>query len=155
MALNAATLGVLSPLAHATPKEFESVLQLNLVAQWRLLRNFDAMLRRAGGTVVAVTSSVGSKPHAYWGAYAISKAGLEHMAAIYAEEMQKLGVNVLVVDPGGTRTAMRARAYPGEDPLAVKAPDVAAAAIAAALPGLGAGLSRLIIDRDGNSRLAA
>lgn len=155
LVLNAATLGVLSPLAHATPKEFESVIQLNLVAQWRLMRNFDPLLRLAGGTVVAVTSSVGSRPHAYWGAYAISKAGLEHMAALYAEEMRNLGVKVLVVDPGGTRTAMRARAYPGEDPNSVKAPDLVAVAVAEALPRLGAGLSRLSIDRQGEARLAA
>ena len=155
LVLNAATLGVLSPLAHATPKEFESVIQLNLVAQWRLLRNFDSMLRRAGGTVVAVTSSVGSRPHAYWGAYSISKAGLENMAALYAEEMRNLGVKVLLVDPGRTRTAMRARAYPGEDPNGLKTPDLVASAVAEALSRLGAGLSRLTIDPDGEARLAA
>ncbi len=155
LVLNAATLGVLSPLAHATPKEFETVIQLNLVAQWRLLRDFDAMLRVAKGTVIAVTSSVGSKAHAYWGAYAISKAGLENMAALYAEEMRNLGVNVLLVDPGGTRTMMRARAYPGEDPLKVKTPDVVADAVALALPKLGAGLSRLVIDRAGKAEFTA
>lgn len=149
LVLNAAALGRLTPLGHADPAEFETVLRLNLIAQWRLLRNFDAMLRQSKGRVVALTSSVGSSPRPYWGAYSISKAGLENMAAVYAAETQALGVAVLVADPGRTRTAMRARAYPGEDPDTLKTPDVVARAIGRQLEGLRPGLHRIRIGDGG------
>lgn len=149
LVLNAATLGRLTPLGHAEPGEFETVLRLNLTAQWRLLRNFDAMLRQSKGQVVALTSSVGSNPRPYWGAYSISKAGLENMVAVYAAETQALGLSVLLVDPGRTRTAMRAHAYPGEDPATLKAPDVVAKAIAGQLGSLAPGLHRIRIGDDG------
>ncbi|MGL6042348.1 MAG: SDR family NAD(P)-dependent oxidoreductase, partial [Sandaracinobacteroides sp.] len=143
LVLNAATLGTLTPLAHAAPKEFETVMALNVTAQYRLIRAFDPLLRLGRGTVVAVTSSVASRAEAYWAPYSASKAALENMAGVYAAEMQALGVNVLLVDPGGTRTTMRARAFPGEDPQSLKTPEVVATAIGDALPGLAAGLSRL------------
>ncbi len=149
LVLNAATLGSLTPVAHATPKEWDSVIALNLTAQWRLIRNFDAMLRIARGTVVAVTSSVASRAEPYWGPYSASKAALENLVGVYAEEMKILGVNVLVVDPGGTRTAMRAKAFPGEDPATLKAPDMVAEAVVAQLPAMGPGLTRLKLDRAG------
>jgi NAD(P)-dependent dehydrogenase (short-subunit alcohol dehydrogenase family) len=155
LVLNAATLGTLSPLAHASPKEFDTVMALNVTAQWRLIRAFDPLLRRGRGTLVAVTSSVASRAEAYWGPYSASKAALENMAGVYAEEMKALGVNVLLVDPGGTRTTMRARAFPGEDPATLKTPDVVADAIAAALPGLPPGLSRLKVTKEGAASLSA
>ncbi len=155
LVLNAATLGSLTPLAHASPKEFETVMALNVTAQWRLIRAFDAMLRKGRGTIVVVTSSVATRAEPYWGPYSASKAALENMAGVYAEEMRALGVNVLVVDPGGTRTAMRARAFPGEDPNSLKTPDTVADAIGAALPGLPAGLSRLKVAKDGTASLLA
>ncbi len=150
MVLNAATLGTLSPLAHASPKEFETVFALNVTAQWRMIRAFDPLMRRGRGTLVVVTSSVASRAEAYWGPYSASKAALENMAGVYAEEMKALGVNVLVVDPGGTRTTMRARAFPGEDPATLKTPEVVAELIGARLDaGNPAGLSRMAIDRNG------
>jgi NAD(P)-dependent dehydrogenase (short-subunit alcohol dehydrogenase family) len=155
LVLNAATLGTLSPLAHASPKEFEAVMALNVTAQWRLIRAFDPMLRRARGTVVAVTSSVASRATAYWGPYSASKAALENMVGVYADEMKALGVNVLLVDPGGTRTTMRARAYPGEDPTTLKTPEVVAEAVAAALPGLPPGCSTLRVAKDGAASFQA
>jgi NAD(P)-dependent dehydrogenase (short-subunit alcohol dehydrogenase family) len=155
LVLNAATLGTLSPLAHATPREVEALMALNVIAPWRLIRAFDGLLRLARGTVVAVTSSVGTRPTAYWGPYAASKAALEMLAATYAEEMKALGVNVLILDPGGTRTAMRARAYPGEDPQTLKPPEAVATALVEALPRLGPGLSRLTVSRDGSASLTA
>ncbi len=148
LVLNAAMLGSLSPLAHAEPAEFEAVIQLNLVAQWRLLRNFDAMLRQTQGTVIALTSSVGTQPRPYWGAYSASKAALENMVAVYAAETSAMGIRVAVVDPGRTRTAMRASAYPGEDPQTLKTPAATAEAIASALPDLQPGLQRFVIERD-------
>ena len=155
LVLNAATLGTLSPLAHAAPKEFDSVMALNVTAQWRLIRAFDGMLRVGRGTVVAVTSSVASRAEAYWGPYSASKAALENMVGVYAEEMRALGVNALLVDPGGTRTTMRARAFPGEDPNTLKTPDVVADAIAGALAGMVPGLTKLKVAKDGAATLSA
>lgn len=154
LVLNAATLGSLSPLAHADPVEFGTVMALNVTAQWRLIRNFDAMLRRARGTVVAVSSSVATRDEAYWGPYAASKAALEKLVGTYAAEMRVLGVNALLVDPGATRTVMRARAFPGEDASTLKTPDVVAKAIANALP-TAPGLHRLRISRDGATEHSA
>lgn len=155
LVLNAATLGTLSPLAHAAPREVEQVFALNAIAPWRLIRAFDGLLRLGRGTLVAVTSSVGTRPTAYWGPYAASKAALEMLASVYAEEMKALGVNVLILDPGGTRTTMRARAFPGEDPMSLKPPEAVAKALVDALPRLGPGLSRLTVARDGTATLAA
>ncbi|QMW24330.1 SDR family NAD(P)-dependent oxidoreductase [Sandaracinobacteroides saxicola] len=151
LVINAATLGTLTPLAHADPKEFERVFALNVTASFRLIRAFDPLLRRAapaGGhaQLVMVSSSVATRAAPYWGAYAASKAALENMAGVYAEEMKALGVHVLLVDPGGTRTSMRARAYPGEDPATLKTPETVATAILDRLtPGLPPGLSRLAL----------
>ena len=150
LVLNAAMLGTLSPLGHVTPKEFEAVMALNVTAQWRMLRAFDPMLRRARGDVVVLTTSVADGGRAYWGPYAASKAALEVLAGTYADEMKALGVNCLVVDPGGTRTAMRAKAFPGEDPASLKGPEVVADALAERLAaGLPAGLTKLRVGKDG------
>ena len=151
LVLNAAMLGTLSPLAHATPKEFEAVMALNVTAQWRLIRAFDGQLRLGRGTVVAVTSSVAGRAEAYWGPYSASKAALENLVGVYAAEMQVLGVNALIVDPGGTRTQMRAKAFPGEDPQTLKGPEAVADRIAEhLLSPRPAGLSRISIARDGS-----
>ncbi|MFN7398500.1 MAG: SDR family NAD(P)-dependent oxidoreductase [Sandaracinobacter sp.] len=154
LVLNAATLGTLSPLAHASPKEFDSVMALNVTAQWRLIRAFDGMLRVGRGTVVAVSSSVARRAEAYWGPYSASKAALDNMIGVYAEEMRALGVNALLVDPGGTRTTMRARAFPGEDPNTLKTPDVVADAIADALPGLSTGCTQLKLTKEGQASIS-
>ena len=129
LVLNAATLGSLGPVPHADPAEFERVLAVNLTAPWRLLRACDPWLRVARGRVVALTSSVATRPRAYWGPYAASKAGLETLLRTYADEMAALGVSVDILDPGATRTAMRARAYPGEDPATLPGPEMVAARI--------------------------
>jgi NAD(P)-dependent dehydrogenase (short-subunit alcohol dehydrogenase family) len=156
LVLNAATLGTLAPLAHADPREFERVVALNLTAQWRLVRAFDPLLRRARGTIVALTSSVAGRAEAYWAPYSATKAALENMMGVYAAEMQALGVNVLLVDPGGTRTTMRARAFPGEDPASLKPPETVAERVVARLAeGLPPGLTRLALAKDGSLRSAA
>lgn len=114
--MNAGQLGDITPLPHTKPADFESVLSVNLTANYRLIRALDPLLRASdAGRVVAVTSSVAQSHRAYWGAYAISKAGLEAMANIYGEETEVTSVRVNLYDPGGTRTAMRAKAVPGED----------------------------------------
>jgi len=133
MVLNAAMLGTLGPVPHIDPKEFAKVVTLNLTAQAAMIAAFDGMLRAsAGARVIGLTSSVAATPRAYWGAYGASKAAFEVLLGSYAEEMRNIGrVRVAIVDPGSTRTAMRARAYPGEDPAALKTPDIVAARIAA------------------------
>jgi len=121
---NAGILGTLSPLGHIDPKVWDQTMAVNLTANWRLLRSMDPLLQRSdAGRAIFVTSTVGAEPRAYWSAYAISKAGLEMMAKIYAEENAKSRVNVNLVNPGGTRTGMRAQAMPGEDPASVKPPE--------------------------------
>lgn len=114
---NAGILGKMMPLTHAKPKDFDKVMATNLTANWRLLRSFDPLLRQSdAGRAVFVTSSVASTPRAFWGAYAISKAALENMVRIYAKEMESTSIKANIFDPGGTATAMRAQAMPGEDP---------------------------------------
>lgn len=131
MVLNAAMLGTLSPVAVIDAAEFNRVLTLNLLAQQALIASFDDLLRASdAGRLVVMTSSVGSKPRAFWGAYGASKAALENLALSYAEEVQNLSrVKVAIVDPGKTRTKMRALAYPGEDPATLKEPVVVGEAI--------------------------
>ncbi len=133
LVLNAAILGTLTPVTSIDTKEFNRILTLNLLAQQALITGFDPMLRRSdAGKVIAITSSVGRTPRAYWGAYGASKAALETLVAAYGDEMANIStVRTAIVDPGATRTEMRARAYPGEDPASLKAPAVVADAIAA------------------------
>ncbi|KPF67299.1 oxidoreductase [alpha proteobacterium AAP81b] len=133
LVLNAGLLGTLAPVPHLDPKEWDKVLAVNLTANWRLIRALDPWLRASDAAdVVAVTSSVGRTPRAYWGAYAASKAALENLIATYGEEMKNISaLRTHIVDPGATRTVMRARAFPGEDPASVKPPEEVAARIAA------------------------
>ena len=137
MVLNAAMLGTLSPVPVIDAAEFNRVLTLNLLAQQAMIAAFDDLLRASdAGRLVVMTSSVGSKPRAYWGAYGASKAALENLALSYAEEVQNLSrVKIAIVDPGKTRTKMRALAYPGEDPATLKEPAVVSEAIAKLLSG--------------------
>jgi NAD(P)-dependent dehydrogenase (short-subunit alcohol dehydrogenase family) len=132
LVLNAAMLGTLGPVAQIDGKEFNRVLTLNLLAQQALIAAFDPMLRRSGaGRVLAITSSVGAGPRAYWGAYGASKAALETLVLAYGQEVGNVTpIKVAIVDPGATATTMRARAFPGEDPATLKAPAAVAKAIA-------------------------
>ena len=131
--LNAATLGTLTPVAQIDGKEFSRVLTLNVLASQALIAGFDPLLRKSeAGLVLAVTSSVGRRPRAYWGAYGASKAALETLALTYAEEVRNVSsVRVAIVDPGSTATTMRARAFPGEDPATLKPPSAVAEAVVA------------------------
>src|SRR5918997_1909724 len=96
-----------------------------------LIAGFDPLLRKSeAGRLLAVTSSVGRHPRAYWGAYGASKAALETLVLSYAEEVRNLSpVRVAIVDPGSTATVMRARAFPGEDPATLKPPSAVAEAV--------------------------
>jgi NAD(P)-dependent dehydrogenase (short-subunit alcohol dehydrogenase family) len=128
LVLNAATLGSLTPVQHIDPKEFARVLTLNVGAQAALIAAFDQSLRKSEAPkVIGVTSSVGAKPRAYWGAYGASKAAFDTLLAAYAEENETVGpIAVAILDPGATRTKMRERAFPGEDAQTVKPPEVVA-----------------------------
>ena len=121
---NAAVLGQMSPLSHIDPKAWQDVIDVNLTANWRLIRSLDPLLRQsAAGRAIFVSSSVGREVRAYWGAYAVSKAALEMLVGIYAKEVQQTNVRANIIDPGRTRTRMRAAAYPGEDPMTLRAPE--------------------------------
>lgn len=131
LVLNAAMLGTLAPVPAIDGAEFTRVFMLNVIAQQVLIASFDALLRKSeAGRLVALTSSVGATPRAFWGAYGASKAALENLVTSYGEEVKNLSaVRTAIVDPGRTRTKMRAAAYPGEDPATVKEPSVVADAI--------------------------
>ena len=123
--LDAAYFPQLTPVAQLDSREFNKTLTLNLMAQQALLAHGDRMLKASkDARIVALTSSVGQAPRAFWGAYAASKAAMEALLIAYAEENRAIAnIRVAIVDPGATRTAMRARAYPGEDPASVKPPE--------------------------------
>lgn len=131
LVLNAAMLGSLGPVSTIDAEEFNRVLTLNLLAPQAMIAAFDSLLRKSdNGHVIALTSSVAASPRPFWGAYAASKAALENLVQSYGQEVADMAsVKVAIVDPGRTRTAMRASAYPGEDPASVKTPDVIGRAI--------------------------
>lgn len=142
LVLNAGMLGTLAAVPAIDPKEFAQVLTLNVSAQVAMIQAFDAMLRKApAAKVIGVTSSVGRNPRAYWGAYGASKAAFETLIGAYGDETSEIsGIRTVILDPGATRTKMRARAYPGEAPESVKPPEVVAERIAAlAIAGFPAG----------------
>ncbi len=128
MVLSAATLGTLTAVPVIDPKGFASVMTLNVSAQLALLTAFDPMLRKSEhGRVIGLTSSVARQNRAYWGEYAASKAAFEAILTSYGLEVANISkIRTALIDPGATRTAMRARAYPGEDPASVKEPTVVA-----------------------------
>jgi NAD(P)-dependent dehydrogenase (short-subunit alcohol dehydrogenase family) len=137
LVLNAAMLGSLTPVQDIDPKEYSRILSLNVLANQALLAAFDPLLRKADrADVVALTSSVGGEPRAFWGAYGSSKAALETLLGAYADEIAHTGrIRVHIVDPGATRTRMRALAFPGEEPESVKPPETVAEAILERLRG--------------------
>ncbi len=132
LVLNAATLGSLGSVPSIEPKEMATVLTLNISAQAALIAAFDPMLRRSpAARVIGVTSSVARTPRAYWGLYGASKAAFETLVGAYGDEMGAISrVRTAIIDPGATRTTMRERAFPGEDPLTVKEPAVVGERIA-------------------------
>ena len=121
---NAGTLGVLTPLAHLDPKVFQELLDINITANWRLIRSLDPLLRQSdAGRALFLTSGAARKHTPYWGGYAMSKAALESLALTYATEMAGTAVKVNLLNPGPMRTLMRAKAMPGEDPSTLKRPE--------------------------------
>lgn len=121
---NAGILGQLSPLGHVDPKVWDEAMAINVTANWRLIRSLDPLLRRSdAGRAIFLTSAASYRCRPFWGPYSVSKAALEALARTYAAETEKTPVRVALVNPGPMRTAMRAKAMPGEDPASLPDPN--------------------------------
>jgi len=114
---NAGILGVISPIGHVEAKTFEKVMAINVTATWRLIRSVDPLLRASdAGRAIVMSSGAAHSARAFWSPYAASKAAVEALARSWADETRNMPLRVNAVNPGATRTAMRAQAMPGEDP---------------------------------------
>ena len=137
---NAGLLGTIGPLQAGGERQFNETIDVNLNANWRLIRVMDPLLRRSDSPrAVFVTSGVVPRPRAFWGPYQASKAGLEALVYAWADENEQTSLKVNLFDPGATRTQMRADAMPGEDPMTLPPPEAVAAHI---VPMLEAGETR-------------
>jgi len=124
---NAGALGVLTPLAHLDPKVWQETLDVNVTANWRLIRSLDPLLQKSeAGRALFVSSGAARNFRPYWGAYGVTKAALEAIALTYAAECESTKVKVNLLNPGPLRTAMRAKAMPGEDPESLQPPEAVA-----------------------------
>lgn len=132
LVIAAAQLPTLTPVTQIEGKPFNQALTLNVLGTQALLAAFDPLLKRAeAGRIIGLTSSVGAEPRAFWGAYGATKAAFDTLLLAHGQEIGRISeTRVAIVDPGATRTAMRARAYPGEDPQTVKPPEVVGERIA-------------------------
>jgi NAD(P)-dependent dehydrogenase (short-subunit alcohol dehydrogenase family) len=129
---NAGLVGPSSPLDHVQPKDWEEVMAVNVTANWHLIRAMDALLRRSdAGRAVFISSGAAHNARAYRGPYSVSKAALEALARTYAAETVSTPVRVNLVNPGPTRTRMRAQVMPGEDPMTLPPPEAVAEKIVA------------------------
>jgi NAD(P)-dependent dehydrogenase (short-subunit alcohol dehydrogenase family) len=121
---NAGILGNLMPIGHVTPKVWQQVMDINVTANWRLIRSFDPLLRMSdAGRAIFVTSGASNKCRAYWGPYSVSKAALDALVRTYAAETETTRVRAMLLNPGPLRTAMRHAAMPGEDPETLRTPE--------------------------------
>ena len=128
LVLSAAYLPLPGPVAQLDPKDFNHAITTNVLATQALIAAFDPLLRRsADARVIGFTSGVVDRPSPYWGGYGATKAASEFLLECYWREVEKVSkIRVAIVDPGAVRTQMRARAYPGEDPMTVKPPEAVA-----------------------------
>jgi NAD(P)-dependent dehydrogenase (short-subunit alcohol dehydrogenase family) len=121
---NAGVLGALTPLAQLDPKVFAELTDINVTANWRLIRSLDPLLRQSdAGRALFVTSGAALKHTPYWGGYAMTKAALESLVLTYAGESEGSALRVNLLNPGAIRTAMRAKAMPGEERSTLKRPE--------------------------------
>lgn len=121
---NAGILGPLTPLGHASEKEWARVMEINVTANWRLLKSLDPALRASdAGRAILMSSGAAHSCRAYWGPYSVSKAAVEALGRTYAAETETTPVKVMLVNPGPLRTKMRAEAMPGEDPQTLRTPE--------------------------------
>jgi NAD(P)-dependent dehydrogenase (short-subunit alcohol dehydrogenase family) len=127
---NAGILGPRVPIAEYPHREWAQVLRINLNGTFFVSHAAASVMARQGdGCIITVSSSVGRTGRAQWGAYAVSKFGAEGLSQVMADELRSSGVCVVTFNPGGTRTGMRAKAYPTEDPSTVPSPEQAARAL--------------------------
>jgi NAD(P)-dependent dehydrogenase (short-subunit alcohol dehydrogenase family) len=127
---NAGVLGTISPIGHVEAKVFDKVMAVNVTSTWRLIRSVDPLLRKSdAGRAILMSSSSAHSARAYWAPYAASKAAVEALARSWADETKNMALRVNSVNPGATRTAMRAQAVPGEDPATLPHPSEVAAKI--------------------------
>lgn len=130
----AATLGPLSPAGHVAPKDWARVMDVNLTANWRLVRSLDPLLRRADKAhATFVTCAAARAPEAYWSPYAVSKAGLEALVRSWSAELARTRIGVHLFDPGIMSTRLRSHAFPGEPDGAQPSPAAAALRLVAAI----------------------
>lgn len=124
---NAGILGPITPVGHIKPSSWDDLLAVNITANWRLIRSFEPLLRASdAGRAIFVTSGAAHKHTPYWGGYAMTKAALESLVLTFAAECAKSPMRVNLINPGATRTAMRAKAMPGEDPTTLPPSDAVA-----------------------------
>ena len=113
---NAAVLGTLGPIHHQSSDEFLEVMMVNTISNHRLIRSCDALLKKSHKPKACFfTSTVAIEPRPFWGAYAVSKASLEHMIKIWSAENKHNKLSIFIINPGKTNTKMRNQAMPGED----------------------------------------
>ncbi len=130
LAANAGVLGTISPIGHVEAKTFDKVMTINVTSTWRLIRSVDPLLRNSdAGRAIVLSSGAAHSARAYWGPYAASKAAVEALVRSWADETRNMPLRVNAVNPGATRTAMRAQAMPGEDPKTLPHPSDVAATI--------------------------
>jgi NAD(P)-dependent dehydrogenase (short-subunit alcohol dehydrogenase family) len=112
-----AILGGLWPVSHMDPKQWERVMSTNLTSAYRLIRSLEPLLKQSeAGRAIFLTSGAAARPRAFWGGYAATKAGMEALVRCWADEIEHTAVRAVLLDPGAMRTAMRAEAFPGEEP---------------------------------------
>ena len=120
---NGGILGPRIPLADYTVRDWRRVIAINLTGTFLVTHAvLPQMIRQRRGCILSLSSSVGRKGRAEWGAYAVSKFGVEGLSQTLAQELEPFGIRVMTYNPGGTRTQMRAQAYPTEDPTALRDP---------------------------------
>jgi len=121
---NAGMIGPLTPVSHHEESVWNNTLLINLTAQWHLIKAMEPLLLQSvAGRAILVSSGAARNPRAFWGAYAVSKAGLEALGTCWAAETEQTNLRVNMLNPGATATAMRASAFPGEDPGTIPSPE--------------------------------
>ena len=124
---NAAILGTLGPLHHQSHDEFIDVLNVNLISNHRLIRSMEPLLKNSDKPIACfLSSSVAIEARPYWGAYAVSKASLQHMVKIWSKENLNNNFSIAIINPGKTNTKMRKLAMPGENEKHLQSPKIVA-----------------------------
>jgi NAD(P)-dependent dehydrogenase (short-subunit alcohol dehydrogenase family) len=149
---NAGVLGDLTPITHLAPKVWQEALDINVTANWRLIRSLDPLLKASdAGRAVFVTTGAAREHTPFWGCYAATKAAMESTVLTYAAECESTNVKVNLLNPGPLRTRMRAKAMPGEDPQSLQPPEAVAPLIVEMLSPSFAKNGELIVYRQTGS----